>query len=207
MLSSPGMASLVEFDFPQLGWMYAGRQAEEPSGDPHSLENFDIWRRTVDELVPIPTPPLSPDRLAVETGASSDIFDSDPLFSELLHTQQMMPCEEYASGDSQTNEGYEMDLLIQDCMWNGQNCSSQMLSLCTPDPSPAPAEVPEPATAHCYVDPSNVFPTAVLGCPIKQEDRDNSDDVSSSRPSGDALTPLHPSHSESGKNSTRCIIY
>lgn len=187
------MASLVEFDFPQLGWMYAARQAEEPVGDPHSLESFDIWRRTVDELVPIPTPPLSPDRLAADAGASNDIFDSDPLLSELLHAQQIMACEEYASGESQTNE---MELLIQDCMWNGQNCSSQILTMCTPDPSPTPAEVPEPAPAHCCVDPSNVFPTG-LACAVKQEERDSTDDAS--RPASDALTPLHPSHSESGK--------
>lgn len=184
------MASLIEFDFPQLSWMYAERQTDEPSGDPHLLENFDIWRRTVDELVPMPTPPLSPDRLGVDAGASSDIFDSDPLFSEFLNTQQIMPCDDYASGENQANE---MDLLIQDCMWNGQNCA---LSMCTPDPSPTPAEVSEPVTAHCCVDPSNVFPTA-LGCPIKQEERENSEDSSISRPGGDALTPLHPCHSES----------
>eukprot|EP00731_Ephydatia_muelleri_P031538 Em0023g45a len=187
------MASLVEFDFPQLGWMYAGRQTEEPSGDPHLMENFDIWRRTVDELVPIPTPPLSPDRLAVDPGQTNDIFDSDPLFSEFLNTQQIMACDDYASGESQANE---MELLIQDCMWNGQNCATQVLSMCTPDPSPTPVEIPEPTTAHCCVDPSNVFPTG-LGCSVKQEERDTSDDASSSRPSSDALTPLHPGHSES----------
>eukprot|EP00731_Ephydatia_muelleri_P035924 Em0179g14a len=72
-------------------------------------------------------------------------------------------------------------------------------------PQLAGLEIPEPTTAHCCVDPSNVFPTG-LGCSVKQEERDTSDDASSSRPSSDALTPLHPGHSESDEELTLVTV-
>ena len=94
----------------------------------------DLWK----ELYLLPTPPLSPECLNSTSSSNTHV---DPpsnvqgavggagLYTNMMEYDQMMDVLEEAErvlGDSQ--QSFQQDLLLQDCMWSGGNYADGLLS-------------------------------------------------------------------------------
>lgn len=239
------MASLIEnnsTDFKaametadKLSSLLCGYEDGTTNSQPSSMIALDddLWK----ELYLLPTPPLSPECLSTtdSTGTSTreEVSDAggggDGLYVNMMEYDQMMDVLEEAERvltDSQ--QSYQQDLLLQDCMWSGGSCVDSLLSaVSNPAASititnPTSASVDGTGDAHLSetplddnqcshneqepdcVEPSAVFPVLKNSA----DARKTSSAKPSSFKSSNTLCPMrsHASMSSSESGQSGCII-
>ncbi len=193
----------------------------------------DLWK----ELYLLPTPPLSPECLNSTSSSNTHVEPpsnaQEPgagLYANMMEYDQMMDVLEEAErvlGDSQ--QSFQQDLLLQDCMWSGGNYADGLLST-TANPTlaavptkgssggctdttivegsschePTDAALDENQCSNPEPEPDCVEPSAVF--PVLRNSADAARKTSTHKPSSSMRSQASMSSSESGQSESVAFI-